>query len=103
MGGKIQRRVSRLKMNSASNKVNVKLSDGRRLQIQVVHLSDPPESKNSKGLAEDYCVIFEEGVARPLLFRVAARNPLRIEPLDLESPEGSDHWKELNAYLKTKT
>lgn len=90
-------------MNSASNKVNVKLSDGRRLQIQVVHLSDPPLSKNPKGLAEDYCVIFEEGVARPLLFRIAARNPLRIEPLDLESREGSDHWMELNAYLKTRT
>ena len=90
-------------MNSASNKVNVKLWDGRRLQIQVVHLSDAPVSKNPKGLAEDYCLIFEERAPRPLLFRIAARNPLRIEPLDLESPEGNDHWMELDAYLKTKT
>lgn len=90
-------------MNSASNKVNVKLSDGRRLQIQVVHLSDPRLSKNPKALAEDYCIVVEEGVARPLLFRIAGRNPLRIEPLDLDSPEGSDHWTELEAYLKTKT
>ena len=57
MGGKIEPVVGRLKMNSASNKVNVKLSDGRRLQIQAVHLSDPPLSKNPKGLAEDYCVV----------------------------------------------
>ena len=83
IGGKIEPGVGRLKVNSASNKVDVKLSDGRRLQIQVVHLSDPPLSKNPKGLAEDYCVICEEDVARPLLFRIAARNPLRIESLDL--------------------
>ena len=79
-------------MNSASNKSTL---NSRRLQIQVVHLSDAPVSKNPKGLAEDYCLIFEEGVPRPLLFRIAARNPLRIEPLDLESPEGNDHWMEL--------
>ena len=89
-------------MNSASNKVNVRLSTGRRRQIQVVHLADPLVSKrNPSGVAEDSCVIFEEGGTQPFLFRIAARNPLNIEQLDLDTPHGRNHWDELRSYLET--
>jgi hypothetical protein len=88
-------------MNSASNKVSVKLSSGRQIQIQVVHLSDPEAPRqNPSGDAEDYCVIFEEGGTQPLLFRIATRSPLRIEQLDINSPQGRDHWNALSGYLK---
>jgi|HubBroStandDraft_6_1064221.scaffolds.fasta_scaffold2239388_1 hypothetical protein len=90
-------------MNAASNKVRVKLSNGEAIEIQVIHLSNPLVSKeNPSSLAEDYCVISEDGRTEAFLFRVASRSPLTIEQLDTDSPEGRLHWQRVDAYLRDR-
>ena len=88
-------------MNAASNKLKVTLSTGKAIGIQVIHLLDHPLSKgNPSGLSQDYCLIYEDGRAEPFLFRVAARSPLTIEQLDINSSEGRLHWQQVKAYLR---
>lgn len=81
-------------MNSVSNKLQVILSNGKAIWIQVMHLANPVGSnENPNDLAEDYCVIFEDGGTKPLLFRVAAHRPLTIEQIYDDNPEGQSHWR----------
>jgi hypothetical protein len=88
------------KMNTASNKLKVILSNGNTIGIQVMHLSNPVESKeNLNHLAEDYCVIFEEGSTKAFLFRVVAHSPLTIEQVYADNPGGRSHWHRVEAFL----
>lgn len=90
-------------MNAASNKLKAKLSNGKAIGIQVIHLANPPVSKeNPSGLTEDYCVISEDEGTKPLLFRIAARSPLTIEQVDTESPVGRLNWQQVDAYLRDR-
>ena len=90
-------------MNAASNKLKVTISTGKALEIQVVHLSEPSVSKeNPSGLSEDYCLISYDGAAEPFLFRVAARSPLTIQQLHINSTEGRSHWQRVDTYLKAR-
>jgi len=87
-------------MNTASNKLQVVLSDGTAIWIQVMHLEYPAGSKeNPNDLAEDYCVISEGGGAKAFLFRVAAHRPLTIEQIHADNREGRSHWQRVEAFL----
>jgi hypothetical protein len=90
-------------MNAASNKLTITLSTGETIGIQVIHFLDAAISKeNPSGLSQDYCVISEDGGAEPFLFRIAARSPLTIEQLDINSPKGRSQWQQVDAYLKAR-
>jgi len=88
------------KMNAASNKLQVTLSNGKAIWIQVMHLANPVGSKeNLNDLAEDYCVISEDGGTKPFLFRVVAHRPLAIEQMYAANPEGQSHWRRVEVFF----
>ena len=88
------------KMNTASNRLQVILSDGKAIWVQVMHLENPVGSKeNPNDLAEDYCVISEDRGTKPFLFRVVAHRPLTIEQIYADDPEGRSHWHRVEVFL----
>ena len=87
-------------MNTASNRLQIILSDGKAIWVQVMHLENPVGSKeNPDDLAEDYCVISEDGGTKPFLFRVVAHRPLTIEQIYADDPEGRSHWHRVEVFL----
>ena len=84
---------------TVSNPLEVKLSNGRKIQFRAVHVPNPPVSvENPSGVTEDYYVLQEDSES-PTLIRVSFRSPLTLEQVDTTSPKGAGLWNQVDGYL----
>lgn len=85
--------------NEASNKLEVGLSSGKKIQFQLIHAPEPPIwAGNKDGTKEEYYVL-QEGGAEPNLVHVTAWSPLAIKQVDIKSGTGAELWKRVQDYL----
>ena len=88
-------------MNEVSNKLEIELSNGEKIQFQTINVPDPPlRAGNPSQVTQDYYIIFHK--EKPKLIHVAVRSPLKIEQLDLASAKGQEFWRQVDGYLKNK-
>ncbi len=83
-------------------KLETALSEGRKLQVQLVHVPNPqPWELNPSGTMEDY-VILREDDKTPLVIRVSSRSPLTLEQIDPGNARGGAIWQWLFSALENK-
>ena len=84
-----------------SNPLELRLSNGRKIQFRVIHVANPQVGvENPSGCTEDYYVLQEENQNTRLIIRVSSRSPLILEQLDTANAKGAAFLKRVEGYLK---
>jgi hypothetical protein len=85
-------------MRDASNKVDLELSRGTKIQVQAVRILVPPiTNTNPSGITEDYYLIYFEG--KPELIRISDPGHLTIEHVNISEGAGAERWERVERCL----